>query len=142
MSRLKRVILSFASAIVAELIAGAVVSGLDSFNLIFEHIFGFIYFASFLVIPGWIIALPIVVLPKRVDDLQIWKLGLIGTSIGPGIMIAIGIYAAVASGTGLNYKHEAFNLLYLATVVSFLSTTIYLTALKVSIRDSIQSDAK
>ncbi len=130
MTRWKRVVLSFASAITAELVLGISFGIPGDKHLLFEHVFGFIYFASILVIPGWLIALPIIVVPKKADSLPIWKLAVIGTLIGPGIMFAIGIYAAIANHTGLNYKREAYYLVGLAAVVSFLTTAIYLTALK------------
>jgi len=130
MTRLKRVGLSFASAVTAELIVGISVAISSGRDLFFEHAFGFVYFASILVIPGWLIALPIIVIPKKADSLPIWKLAVIGTLIGPGIMFAIGIYAAIANHTGLNYKREAYYLVGLAAVVSFLTTAIYLTALE------------
>jgi len=53
-------------------------------------------------------------------------------------MLAIGIYAAIANGTGLNYKIEAWYLVVLALVVSFLTTALYLTSLKLLTRNRIQ----
>jgi hypothetical protein len=130
MSRWKRAGLSLISAIAAELIIGISFSIPSQHHLFFEQIFGFVYFASILVIPGWLIALPIIVIPKRAQWLPTWELLVIGSLIGPGVMFAIGIYAAIANGTGLNYKREAWYLVGLALLVSFLTTAIYLTALK------------
>jgi hypothetical protein len=45
-------------------------------------------------------------------------------------MFAIGIYAAIASHTGLNYKREAWYLVVLAALVSGLTTALYLKFLK------------
>lgn len=130
MSRWQRAGLSFASVIVAELVIGFACGIPDGKRLLFEHMFGFIYFSSFLVIPGWMIALPIIVIPNKASHLPTWQLGLIGASIGPGIMFAIGIYFAIANHTGLNYKREAWYLVGIATLVSALTTTIYIAALK------------
>jgi hypothetical protein len=107
-------------------------------NLHFEHFFGFIYFASILVIPGWVVALPLIVIPEKTTYLPTLKALTIGTLIGPCIMLAIGIYAAIANGTGLNYKIEAWYLVVLALVVSFLTTALYLTSLKLLTRNRIQ----
>jgi hypothetical protein len=138
MSRWKRVGLSFASAVIADILFGLafLIGGNPGHRI--EQLFGFLYFSSVLVIPGWLIALPILVLPRNAIRMRYWQLGLIGTAIGPAIMIAIGVYAAIASGTGLNYKREAFNLLYLATGISFLTTVLYLSTLRLSARHSIQ----
>ena len=55
---------------------------------------------------------------------------LIGTLIGPTIMVAIGVYAGIASGTGFAYKVEAWLLVYIAIGVSFLTSVIYVAALQ------------
>ena len=130
MTRLKRFGLSFASTISAELLVGVSIAVSGGRDLLFEHVFGFVYFASILVIPGWLIALPIILIPKTADSLPIWKLAVIGTLSGPGIMFAIGIYAAIANHTTLYYKREAWYLVGVATLVSALTTAIYIAALK------------
>jgi hypothetical protein len=126
-NRWKRVGLSFVSAILAELVVGVALCSIDGSHLFFEHLFGFLYFASILVVPGWLIALPIV-LQTRFDNLRLWQQVLIGTLIGPTIMIAIGIYGGIARGT-FGYSAESFHLLYAAFWVSFVASVIYLTAL-------------
>jgi hypothetical protein len=130
MTRWKRVGLSFASAIIAELVIGFACGISDGKRLLFEHTFGFIYFSSFLIIPGWLIALPIIVIPNKANHLPIWQLGLMGAFIGPGIMFPIGIYFAIANHTSFNYVREAWYLVGIATLVSALTTAIYLTTLK------------
>jgi len=128
-NRWKRAGISFASAIASELLVGVGAASIDGPSLFIEHVFGFVYFASFLVIPGWLIALPII-LRKRFDRLTAWQQVAIGTLMGPSIMVAIGIYGGIESGTGFAYKVEAFRLLYIAIGVSFLTSAIYVTALR------------
>jgi hypothetical protein len=128
MSRWRRVWLSLASAIAAELLIGIVLGIPGENHLVFERIFGFVLYASILVIPGWLVALPILVIPKSTDHRPKWLSLLLGTLIGPIIIFAVGIYAAIANGTGLNYKQEAWNLVFVAALVSFLTTSIYLMA--------------
>jgi hypothetical protein len=70
------------------------------------------------------------VIPKKASSLPKWQLGLIGTLIGPAVMIAIGIYAAIADHTFTNYNREAWYLVGIAALVSGLTTALYLTALK------------
>jgi cytochrome c oxidase assembly factor CtaG len=130
MTRWKCVGVSFVSAIIAELMLGVSFSIPDGNHLFFEHIADFVYLASFLVIPGWLIALPIIVVPDKPAHLPTWRLSLIGASIGPALMFAIGIYFAIANHTGINHKREAWYLVGIATLVSGLTTGIYLTAHK------------
>jgi hypothetical protein len=126
--RWRRVGLSFVSAIAAELVVGIGVAFIDGRHLLFERIFGFLYFASILVVPGWLIALSIILQP-RFDNLSVWLRVLVGTLIGPAIMVAVGIYGSLASGSVSGYSREAFNLLYVATGVSFLASAIYVAVL-------------
>jgi hypothetical protein len=130
MTRKKRAGLSLLSAIVAEILVGFAFSAPDGKHLFFERAFGFAYLASYLVIPGWLIALPIIVIPNKTAHRPTWQLGLIGSSIGPGIMFAIGIYFAIANHSGINYKREAWYLAGIAALISACTTAIYLTSLK------------
>jgi hypothetical protein len=127
--RWRRIGLSFASAIVAEVLVAIDVAFIDGRHLLFEHIFGFLYFASILVVPGWLLALPII-LQQRFYNLSVWLRVLIGTLIGPTIMVGIGIYGGLANSSGFGYSREAYNLLYIATGISFLASAIYLAALE------------
>jgi hypothetical protein len=70
------------------------------------------------------------VIPNKAAYLPKWQPGLIGTSIGPCVMIVIGIYFAIANHSGFGYKREAWYLVVLATIVSGLTTTLYLKFLK------------
>jgi hypothetical protein len=74
-TRLRRVGLSLLSSILAELLVGLACSIASGKTLFFEHVFGFVYFASILVIPGWLIALPIIVIPKKALALPTSQLG-------------------------------------------------------------------
>ncbi len=130
MTRWKRVGLAFLSAIVAELLTGFAISIPDGKHLFFERASGFAYLASFLVIPGWLIALPIIVIPNKTAHRPTWQLAFIGAAIGPCMMIAIGIYFAIVNHSGINDKHEAWYLAGIATLISAVTTTLYLTSLK------------
>jgi hypothetical protein len=130
MTRWKRVGLSLLSAVIAELLMGFAFSVPDGKHLFFERAFGFAYLASYLVIPGWLIALPIIVIPNKAAHRPTWQLGLIGSSIGPGIMFAIGTYFAIANHSGIHYKREAWYLAGLAALISVITTATYLTCLK------------
>jgi hypothetical protein len=124
----KRVGLSFASAVIAEITTALAVSISGGRHLFFEHIFGFIYFASFLVIPGWLLALPVLLFLRRTDGWHLGLMALIGISIGPFIDLGMDLWSFLSSPTA------AFNIylpwLYMATAISAVATALYLTALK------------
>jgi hypothetical protein len=127
--RWKRAGIAFATAIVAEAIVGVSIASIDGLDLWGEHVFGFVYFASILVVPGWFVALPII-LHHGFDRLHPGQQVLIGSLIGPTIMAAGGIYGALASGAGSRFSPQAFDILYVALGVSFLTSVLYVTTLK------------
>ncbi|MGA8937586.1 MAG: hypothetical protein WB439_00320 [Acidobacteriaceae bacterium] len=133
MTRWKRVVISFAAAFIAELLIGVALGIADGRALFFEHVFGFVYFASFFVVPGWLIALPIIVIPKNAA-LPVWQLALIGTAVGPGLMLAIGICIGLANGGNFNYDHTTYDGVGIAALVAGLTTALYPTALKLCSR--------
>jgi hypothetical protein len=128
MTRWKRVGLSFASAVIAEIMTALAINIPGGRHLFLEHIFGFIYFASFLVIPGWLLALPVLLFLKRTDGWHLGLMALIGISIGPFIDLGMDLWSFLSSPTAI------FNIylpwLYMATAISAIATALYLTALK------------
>jgi hypothetical protein len=69
MTRWKRAGLSLLSAILVEILIGFALSIVDGKQLFFEHLFGFMYFSGILIIPGWLIALPTIVIPNKATHL-------------------------------------------------------------------------
>lgn len=127
--RWKRAGLAIVSAIVAEAFVGAFIASKGSLNLWGEQMFGFLYFASILVVPGWLVALPII-LHDRFGTLHRWQQILIGTMIGPIIVALVAIYGSLTSGAESSYSSVALNFVYIALGVSFLTSVIYVTTLK------------
>lgn len=128
MNRWSRIALSLACAVCAEVVTAFAVSIRAPKGLYFEQVFGFLWFASFLVFPGWLLALPVLVVPARMQALMWWQLWLLGTAVGPLVILVIGSYASVKSGNW-NYQPEAANLLWMAVLVSFITTALYVGGL-------------
>jgi hypothetical protein len=129
MTRWKRVALSLASALTAELLVGISLSFRGDKHLLFERLFGFVWFASFLVIAGWMLSLPLVISFDRIDGWRIWVLAVIGSLIGPAIMGTIYLQSELTTPPA-TWTHGSINFVYMATAISILTTAIYLISLK------------
>jgi hypothetical protein len=140
MTRLKLVGWSLLSAILAEVIAGLALCLPGSPGLRLEGLFGFFYFATFLVIPGWILALPFVLTINRLSGWRIWLVGVVGCCIGPALLISADLLVIVVgdSTATLTFDQTNRNLVLLATGISILSTALYIAFVKLSTRDSIK----
>jgi hypothetical protein len=137
MTRLRRVGWSLLSALLSESIAGLVLC-LPGRH--WEELFGFFYFATFLMVPGWILSLPLVLTIDRLRGWRIWLAGIAGSCIGPIVLLSVAVYARVG-GPGNShgtYDSSALTLLYVATAISILSTALYIFFIKLSTRDSIK----
>jgi hypothetical protein len=135
-NRWERVGISFASALAAEVIVCAGLACLDGPRpqQMLSHMLFYLFFASIFVVPGWLVALPII-LQTRFERLRVWLKILIGTLIGPAIMVAFGIYRSV----GFAYDKAVFFFLYVAAGISFLTSAIYLSVLKYFSETRIQT---
>lgn len=130
MTRWRRVALSFLSALTAELILGISFGIPGDKHLLFERVFGFVYFASILVIPGWLLSLPLVISFNRIDGWRMWVLAISGSLIGPVIMGAIYLQSEFTMPSTTTWAPGSINFAYMATAISVLTTGIYLTTLK------------
>lgn len=129
MTRWKRFGVSIASLAMAELI----------FSLIFaiqappqKHWWtgavAFLAVISIFAIPGWILALPIILSVQKITERHLWVLGVIGTLIGPFVIGAIDLISwKLDRSAGTDF---GWGFIGIATAISFLTTALYLTALK------------
>jgi hypothetical protein len=141
MTRIKRVGLSFACALASDLLfssglmvlGGNVGSGANGGIGVVASVWIIFCSTGFLVIPGWLLSLPLVLVFDRAEGWRFWVLGIYGTLLGPAILAAL-ILAQHGS-----VANEDFALYFgFAFVVAFLSTAIYLSVLKHYSRDSIE----
>lgn len=88
-------------------------------------------------LPGWLIALPFVVLLKDAEGWRGWFILLVGICIGPGF---IWIWIWMASPVHyVAWQRDGFPLV-LSLIISFLTTLSYFLALKFAHRRSIASE--
>ena len=130
MTRWKRVGLSFASAIIADVV---VASGVMLRDRSLIH-FSFLFFSSvaflYLVIPGWLISLPIVLFIDGNTRWQLFTLATLGVLIGPFVMLSIALYAEWTNPSHGTWAKGSIEFVYIATAISIIATTIYLTSIK------------
>ncbi len=122
MTKLARAILSLVSAISSDLIVDSVTYFYAPRGTRLSAFEGFLYFSSFLVIPGWLISLPIVLSINRFDGWRLWVQLAIGSVIGPLVILSIGLYSNFTSPNLAGHD----SLFYLAAAISSLSTVLYL----------------
>jgi hypothetical protein len=91
----------------------------------------------FLVIPGWLIALPFVIFIDKADGWRFWLLVCIGICIGPAVIASLGVYMKLHFPDG-TLAPGAIEIVYLATGISTIATAIYLAVLKLCTRQRIQ----
>jgi hypothetical protein len=128
MTRWKRVGLSFASAIAAELLVCLAVFWWNNHSAQWLGFLGFMSFTSVLVVPGWLLALPFLIFLKRTDAWHLGLMALIGVLIGPFIVLGLDVWSWLSSPTSLFTIFVPW--LYMATAISAVATAFYLTSLK------------
>jgi hypothetical protein len=129
----KRLLLSLASALVAEAFVSVVITLVHSDGQ--SSILGTIVGLSIFVVPGWLLSLPIVLAFSRADGWRFWALAISGMAIGPLIIAAWAYACKVSEGSAMR------DFLYMggiATGISVLATAMYLTIFRNSVRNSIQ----
>jgi hypothetical protein len=78
-------------------------------------------------LPGWALAVPIVLLVRNIRGWRFWMYWAIGICLGPAIILAVALY----SGPGFaGLPGNSMSLVYLAGAISGLTTLLYLVLLR------------
>jgi len=80
-------------------------------------------------LPGWVLALPIVLLVADTRAWRVWVLLVVGFGIGPLLMLSLGAYVSLTSTTLVTWAPEAKRLVLLAATVSAVTTLLHLALL-------------
>jgi hypothetical protein len=94
---------------------------------------GVIYFDTWVVVlsvPGWLLAIPIVLLVKNIRGWRFWMYCAIGVLFGPALILAIGFYSALRAPSFAGFPGDSMSVVYIATAVSGLATFLYLVLLR------------
>jgi hypothetical protein len=106
----------------------------------------FFFYGLLFCFPGWLLALPLVVLIRRADGWHFWAALAVGSAIGPAAMILFATYVGLKSNLPLNAIFSlrtpmSNTLTYLATVLSLLTTLFFLLFLRRAQREQQNSIA-
>ena len=137
MSWWKRASLSITSAMIATVIVDYLMLLVDNPHFDLATLESSMMWFLYLVIPGWLIALPFVILIGRADGWRFWLLACVGICIGPAIILLFDAYMKLHFPDG-TLTPGAIEIVYLATGISTFATAIYLTVLRLCTRRSIQ----
>lgn len=81
-------------------------------------------------LPGWVLAIPIVLLVKNVARWRFWMYWAIGICLGPAMILAIGFYSAARGLRFAGLFGNYATTVYMAGAVSGLASLIYLLLLR------------
>lgn len=130
--RWKRLVFSLLCVLLASMLCSSALARQTGFGpkAFIENVF---YFgaATFLCsLPGWVVAMPIVLFVSNFDGWRLWAMLALGAGIGPLVMFTVALYFQVTSPNPSHYAPEARNLVFLATGVSALTTLLYLLGVR------------
>jgi hypothetical protein len=77
-------------------------------------------------LPGWIVAIPIVLLVRDYSGWRLWACAATGICIGPILTLGVGIYAFATDPRSGRFFDGISGFMVLASSVSVLTTAIYL----------------
>jgi hypothetical protein len=81
-------------------------------------------------LPGWLLAIPIVLAVRNIAGWRFWMYFALGTGIGPLWILGMGLYFSLVSPHHTGFAPGPIDLYYKALAVSSLTTLIYLLLLR------------
>jgi hypothetical protein len=135
----KRLIYSLVSAVLGAGTCGAWVAGdqfvsnahgnLSALGLSTAVLF-FDPWVIFLSLPGWLLAVPVVLLVRNIQGWRFWMYWGLGLLFGPAMILGISLYSTVRAPNFAGFPGNSISLVYLAGAISGLSSLIYLLLLR------------
>ena|ERR1035438_6285377 len=90
----------------------------------------FDYWLVLLSLPGWLLAIPAVLLVRDLRGLRFWIYLAMGSCIGPAIILGIAFYSALRSPNFVGFPENSLSTVCLAAGISSVTTLIYLLLLR------------
>jgi hypothetical protein len=81
-------------------------------------------------LPGWALAIPVVLLVRNICGWRFWMYWATGVCFGPAIVLAVALYSAVLGPSFAGFPESSMSVVYVAGAVSGLTTLIYLLLLR------------
>ncbi len=81
-------------------------------------------------LPGWVLALPLILLVRQVQGWRFWMYWGIGICFGPAMILGIGLYSAARAPSFAGFPASYASTAYLSGAISGLASLIYLLLLR------------
>ena len=135
-NRLFRAALSLVCAVLASVIvcAAMITSNYEEFSQSLTSWFLFIRGAVLVIMLAWVISLPLVLLINRFDGWRSWFLAVIGTLMGPALLVALNLCIRLAEPSQKFDIVEGWKVESVVTTISLITTALYLGTLRFSTR--------
>ncbi len=134
-NRFGRAVLSLVCVVLASMIVCAVLIAFnyEEFSRSLSSWFLFIRGAALIIMLGWGVTLPFVLLISRFNGWRIWLLAISGTLMGPALLILLNFCIRLAERQAFDIV-EGWKTGLAATAISFIATALYLGTLRFSTR--------
>lgn len=129
----KRLIYSFISALIGGSVVGAIASCRDALregHLDLSRVVLSTCIVLVASLPGWIIAIPIVLVLKAYGGWRLWACAVAGVCIGPVVILAVAAYGFLTDPRASGFAQGSAVFLVLSGAVSMLATTVYLVLVR------------
>jgi hypothetical protein len=81
-------------------------------------------------IPGWLLAIPFVLLVRNIRGWRFWMYLTLGACFGPALILGVELYSAVRGMSFEGFPDHSTSVVYMAGAVSTLTTLLYLLLLR------------
>jgi len=135
----KRLMYSFASMLIGASVTGAAVSAreilanahgrISGIGLLISAL-GFSTWVIVLSVPGWLLAIPVVLLVRNVRGWRFWMYFALGACFGPVLILGVEFYSAVRGMSFEGFPSHSMSVVYMAGAVSTSTTLLYLLLLR------------
>ncbi len=135
----KRLVYSLGSVVVGAGVSGALVSAKEFVTNAHGHlsamgltvaVLDFDCWVVILSLPGWMLAIPIVLMVRNISGWRFWIYWVLGSCFGPMLVLGIALYSAVRAANFEAFPGNAASVVYLAGAISCLTTLLYLLLLR------------
>ena len=137
----KRLLYSLLSMVVGAGVCGAVIAAKEFLDNAHGHISAMglltavVYFDTWVVllsVPGWLLAIPIVLLVRNIRGWRFWVYCAIGACFGPALILAVALFSAVRAPNFAGFPGDSMSVVYMAGAVSTVTTLLYLVKLRIA----------
>ena len=102
----------------------------------------FVCYTFLFSLPGWLLALPIVLVATDIQGWRFWMYFAIGSCIGPVMILGVSLYYFLTSTSFAGFAQDSFMCVYLASSISIMTALIYLLLLQRAQQRSSQKKTK